>query len=163
MPRVRKGLVWPCRAIQYLINWSLIYIYWYIYLIHLKYRAPAHTACSCFAAHESNPAAELAMSSSVLLWHSWRYYSGTSQTWLYFLFPNKLKGWPFPHFMGWEARREKESWRIHGYGDSVTGHAKGFSFSMLQLSWLCCHCDCSGFQVRPLCPKSDTQNTGTLK
>lgn len=65
------------------------YMYWYI---HLKYWAPAHTACSCFAAHESNPAAELAMSSSVLLWHSWRYYSGTSQSWLYLLcFPTNWR------------------------------------------------------------------------
>ena len=45
------------------------------------------------------------------------------------LFPNKVKGWPFPDFAGWEARKEKGSWRIHGYGDSAIGHAKGFSFS----------------------------------
>lgn len=76
------------------------------------------------------------------------------------LFPNKVKGWPFPHFAGWEARKEKGSWRIHSYGDSATGHAKGFSFSST-LQWYLLYCRSPEHLLHLWLPRISGQTPGS--
>lgn len=147
----RKGLVWPCKAIQ---QWM-----W----------ASVRTACSqaCFAAHDSNPAAEQAMSSSVFLWHSWCYYLGTSQTWIYLrCFPTKWRDNLSPILRPGKRGRKKGAEGFTITGTVQLGMPKAFHFPeryndifyTAALLSFCCNCDCSGFQVRPLGLKPDTQN-----
>lgn len=133
--------------------------------------ASARTACSQarFAAHDSNPAAaaELAMSSSVLLWHSWCYYLGTSQTWIYLhCSPTKWRDDLSPILQAGKQGRKRGAEGSTAMGTVQLGMPKAFHFPARYndicytagLLSIYCTCDCPGFQVRPLGLKSDTQN-----